>query len=157
MLRASEMVHKRLSGRGLTIAAAESCTGGLLSHMLTSMPGASGLFELGIVAYSLKIKRDVLGVPPDVLNDFGMVSPETARAMACRVRDIADSDIGIATTGNLGPSALESKNVGLVYVSVCDSERCLGKKLGLTGTRLQNRDNAVHAALLLVLDLALEA
>lgn len=107
-----------LKEKGLHVATAESCTGGLVSKRLTEVSGSSEVFECGICSYSNRIKQQMLGVQAETLEKFGAVSRETAAEMAERVRCISGADIGISVTGNAGPSASEGKEVGLVYVGV---------------------------------------
>lgn len=116
---------------GLKVATAESCTGGMLSQALTSVPHASDAVEIGILAYSSRIKNEALSVPLDVLLEEGAISAETAMYLAKNVRILSDSDIGIGITGNAGPTASENKPVGLVYVSIADRTKYYVKKLEL--------------------------
>jgi nicotinamide-nucleotide amidase len=111
-----ELVGRRLKAGGLTLAVAESCTGGLIGHRMTNVPGASDYFLGGVVSYSNAAKVDLLRVPADVLAQNGAVSPETARAMALGVREVFRADIGLAVTGIAGPSGgSREKPVGTVY------------------------------------------
>ena len=102
-------VVRGLSRLHLTVAAAESCTGGLIAARLTDVPGASAVFHCGVVSYSNEIKASVLGVNPETLRDFSAVSG---------VRRIAGADIAVAVTGNAGPEPSEGKPVGEVFISV---------------------------------------
>ncbi len=110
-----------LKEKGLTIAAAESCTGGLISKMITDIPGASGVFSCGVCAYSNDIKESVLGVSPQTIERLGAVSAETAEEMARGIRKLSGADIGISTTGIAGPDGgtLE-KPVGTVWGAISD-------------------------------------
>lgn len=115
----AEDVVKCLSQRGLKVSFAESCTGGLLAAALTGVPGASGVFECGIVAYSEQIKSDVLGIPKELISECGVVSETVAIAMAIGARLHGRADIGIGITGIAGPDGgSEAAPVGTVYVSV---------------------------------------
>lgn len=108
-----------LRARGLTIATAESLTGGLLSERLTQVPGASTVFGLGVCTYANDMKERVLGVPAETLREYGAVSAQTAAAMAMGVRSVAGADIGVSTTGIAGPDGgTEAKPVGTVYVGI---------------------------------------
>ncbi len=107
-----------LSRQHLTIAAAESCTGGLISARLTDVPGASAVFHCGIVSYSNEMKIAILGVKPETIQNFSAVSAETATEMAAGVRRISGADIAVAVTGNAGPEPSEGKPVGEVFISV---------------------------------------
>lgn len=108
-----------LKGKKLTVATAESCTGGGVSRALTDVPGASEVFSCGICAYANDVKMKLLGVKPETLKAFGAVSEQTAREMARGARAVSGSDIGIGVTGIAGPEGgTIEKPVGLVYVAV---------------------------------------
>jgi len=112
-------VHDILAGRGLTLAVAESCTGGAIASRFTAIPGASACFRCGVVSYSNDAKRDVLGVPAELLERCGAVSEQVARSMAEGVRRISGADYGIATTGIAGPSGGTPETpVGTVWIAV---------------------------------------
>lgn len=114
-----EVVARLLAARGVSLALAESCTGGLIGHRLTRTPGASVFLDGGVIAYSNDAKRRWLHVPDAVLERHGAVSAEVARAMAESVRAQARTDLGLATTGIAGPAgATPDKPVGLVYVAL---------------------------------------
>lgn len=114
-----EVVAKLLRRQGLTVAVAESCTGGLLAHRLTNIPGSSGYFQLGTVVYHNRWKEELLGVPGEVLQKYGAVSRETAEAMARGIREKAGTSIGIGITGIAGPcGGTADKPVGLVYLGL---------------------------------------
>ena len=118
-----------LKEKGLKIATAESCTAGMLSERLTQVPGVSEVFECGVAAYSKEIKHQVLGVPQEVLDEHGAVSPETAAAMAIGARTVGDANIGIGITGVAGPDPSEEQAVGTVYVALADDRRVWVKKI----------------------------
>lgn len=146
-----EVVARLLLSRGMTVAVAESCTGGLLAHKLTDVPGSSRFFERGVVAYSDRAKVDVLGVPEETIRGQGAVSPEVALAMAQGVRRMSGADIGIATTGIAGPGGgTEERPVGLVYIGYVDSHRSLWERHIFKTDRVINKERAVQAALNLV-------
>lgn len=113
-----EVVGDILRKTGKTVSTAESCTGGLVASLLTSVPGASDYFAGSVVSYSCSVKENVLGVSPDIIHRYGAVSPECAGAMAEGVRRLTGTDFAVATTGNAGPSASEDKELGLVWVGV---------------------------------------
>ena len=114
-----ELVHGTLTGRGETLATAESCTGGAIAARFTAMAGASAYFRGGVVAYSNDLKREVLGVSATDLERFGAVSEPVARQMAEGVRRLAGSDYAVATTGIAGPSGgSDEKPVGTVWIAV---------------------------------------
>lgn len=113
------VVGDLLTLKGLTLAIAESCTGGLLSHRLTNIPGSSAYFHQGIIAYDNKVKVKLLGVSAEILASRGAVSEEVALAMARGVRELAGTDIGIGITGIAGPGGgTPAKPVGLVYLAI---------------------------------------
>ena len=116
----AEAVVEKLKTYGLTVSFAESCTGGLLAKTLTDVPGASDVFECGIVAYSETVKHRVLGVPSDTLADYGVVSPETALAMARGVRALSGADFGIGITGVAGPGPDGDHPEGEIYIALTD-------------------------------------
>jgi len=117
--RLEEVVGRILRGQKKTVACAESCSGGLLSHRLTNVPGSSDYFLAGVVAYSNQAKEDLLAVPPDLVRTFGAVSAEVGRAMAQSVRRVASADFGLAITGIAGPGGgTAEKPVGLVYTAL---------------------------------------
>ena len=113
------IVGQMLAERKLKLATAESCTGGLVGHRLTNVPGSSGYFEGGIIAYSYEAKERLLGVHHDTLYEHGAVSAETALEMARGARKALGTDIGVAVTGIAGPGGgLPGKPVGLVYIAL---------------------------------------
>lgn len=113
-----KVLHQELLSRKLSIATAESCTGGRIADLITEVPGASRFFKGSVVAYQVEIKEAVLGVPDELISKHGVVSAEIAREMATRVRNLMKTDIGVSSTGNLGPEALEGKDVGLIYIGI---------------------------------------
>lgn len=141
---------------GHTIATAESCTGGLVSQRITDVSGASAVFGYGVCTYANQAKQDLLGVPAKTLEQWGAVSPQTAKAMAEGVRRLSGADIGISTTGIAGPTGgTPEKPVGLVYVGVSTSKETVAHKLmlarGYGGERERIRfvasSHALHFAL----------
>ena len=114
-----ELVHNTLTERGLTLAVAESCTGGVIASRFTAMPGASAYFLCGVVSYSNEAKAGVLGVDPAAIREFGAVSEPVARQMAEGVRRICGADFAVATTGIAGPTGgSDEKPVGTVWIAV---------------------------------------
>jgi nicotinamide-nucleotide amidase len=123
---------RELIDRGATIALAESCTGGLISHMLTSLAGSSAYFPGGVVSYSNEAKVDLLGVPRETIETKGAVSDETARAMAIGVRDRFHADLGLSVTGVAGPSGgTVEKPIGLVYLGLAHARGVESRRLEL--------------------------
>ena len=148
-----EAVGELLAQRHLTIGVAESCTGGLIGHRLTDVPGSSAYFIAGIVAYAYEAKEALLGVPHDVLVREGAVSEAVVLAMAQGVRRVVGTDIGLANTGIAGPGgATPTKPVGLTYIALVATgyERC--QRFVWTGDRLSNKAQSAEAALGMVLD-----
>lgn len=101
----------------MTVSAAESCTGGLVSAYITAVPGSSSAFELGITSYSCRVKRDILRVDGETLQNLGAVSRETAYQMAQNIREKANASIGVSVTGVAGPDGSEGHAPGLVYIA----------------------------------------
>ena len=143
------VVGNKLMSSGLTIAAAESCTGGMFGAALTDIPGISAVFDRSLVTYSNQAKIDELGVKPETLEQYGAVSEQTAIEMAEGVRKKAGTDIGISVTGIAGPDGdTEDKHVGLVYIGLSCGEkcgnRCLCRKIDRRiRERQRNRRHAV--------------
>jgi PncC family amidohydrolase len=132
----------------LTVATAESCTGGLVAHAITSQPGSSGYYLGGVVSYSNEVKIEALGVPPATLAAHGAVSPQTAVAMATGARTRLASDLGVGVTGVAGPDGgTPDKPVGLVYVAVADEDGAEVRRFDWTGDRATNIAESAAAAL----------
>jgi nicotinamide-nucleotide amidase len=143
-----DSVADALLARSATIATAESCTGGLLAARLTERPGSSDYVIGGITAYSNAVKRDLLGVPPDLLDRVGAVSAEVAEAMAHGVRTLLGADVGVGITGVAGPGGgTAAKPVGLVYVCVADATHTKTRELHLPGGRSDVRTRSVVVAM----------
>ena len=140
-----------LEAQGLTLGAAESCTGGLVAKCITDLPGASGVFKGGVVSYTNEVKHGVLGVPRELLDQFGAVSPQVAEAMAEGACRAAQADFGVSTTGLAGPDGDGSgKPVGLVYVGCAGPKGVTHRELYLTGSRDEIRQQACREALALL-------
>lgn len=146
-LKTAKTIHSIFKEKDLTLSVAESCTGGLICHYLTAVPGASSFLTAGVVSYSAESKKRILGIPQRVFSTHGIVSEETARQMAERVRALTKTDVAVSTTGNLGPDVLESKPKGLVFVAVSSKRGTVTKKLQLKGTRAEVKEKAAFAAL----------
>lgn len=144
----AETVTRRLIERNITIATAESCTGGLLAGAITDVPGASGIFREGVVTYSNDAKRKYLGVREETLARVGAVSEETAREMAEGIAARAGSDIGVGITGVAGPDGgTADKPVGLVYVAVCFRGNTTVRRCMTYGDRAKVRHASVMHAM----------
>jgi nicotinamide-nucleotide amidase len=140
-----------LTGQGLTLATAESSTGGLVAHRITSVSGSSAYYLGGFVTYANEAKETLLGVRHETLLAHGAVSAETALEMARGVRERLGADLGIATTGIAGPTGgTPEKPVGLVYLalSAADAQRC--ERHVWQGDRAENNQQSAEAVLRLV-------
>ncbi|MCR4417693.1 MAG: competence/damage-inducible protein A [Ignavibacteria bacterium] len=147
-LNLEEVIGKILTEKKLKIAVAESCTGGLICNRITNIPGSSNYFERGVVSYSNEAKIQILGVNPETIKNFGAVSEQTAIEMARGVRKISNADIGISTTGIMGPTgATETKPVGLVYIGYSDGEKEFAKQFNFADNRVRNKERTSQAAL----------
>jgi nicotinamide-nucleotide amidase len=144
----AELVLALCRERGLTLATAESCTGGLVAARLTAIPGSSDVFRGSVVAYANEVKTGELGVPADALARHGAVSAETAAAMARGVRAALDTDAGVAVTGVAGPGGgTPEKPVGLVHLAVSAPTGEAARELRLHGGRDEIRERAATASL----------
>ncbi len=131
-----ETVAELFRDRCLTLSLAESCSGGLVAKRITDIPGSSRYFNEGVVTYSNDAKMRLLGVPAELLNNFGAVSSECASAMAKGVRLASGSDLGLATTGVAGPDGgSDDKPVGTVYISLAAVDGCWTKRFQFGGNR----------------------
>ena len=136
---------------GRSLAVAESCTGGLVCHHVTNVPGSSDYFLGGVVSYADSAKANVLGIPASTLRMHGAVSQETAVAMAKRVRDILGSDIALSITGIAGPGGgAPGKPVGLVHISLVAENAEVSERHVWSGDRLANKRASACAALQLL-------
>jgi nicotinamide-nucleotide amidase len=143
-----ELVLELCRARGLTLATAESCTGGLVAGRLTSVPGSSDVFLGGVVSYADAVKRSELGVPDALLREFGAVSPQVAAAMAEGARSRLGADVAVSVTGIAGPGgATAGKPVGLVYLHAAGPGGSETAELGRPGDRATVRTRATVAAL----------
>ncbi|MBN1907598.1 MAG: CinA family protein [Deltaproteobacteria bacterium] len=143
-----DIIGKLLIQKSLTIAVAESCTGGLIGHMITSVPGSSAYFMGGIISYSNQAKSDLLSVSSDTLKQYGAVSHETAREMAKGVRERFNTDIGLSVTGVAGPDGgTKEKPVGTVFMGLAFDNKILSIKYLFRGTREEIKQLTAEAAL----------
>ena len=137
--------------RGLTLATAESCTGGLVSHILTEVPGSSAYFLGGIVSYSDRVKAALLGVPDATIARYGAVSAQVARAMAVGARTRLGADLAVAVTGIAGPAGGSAdKPVGLTFIALAAPRGGRLERVAWSGTRSANKRSSAEAALRLV-------
>jgi PncC family amidohydrolase len=138
--------------RGLTLATAESCTGGLVSHVLTEVPGSSAYFLGGVVSYSDQAKAALLGVPETTLARYGAVSAQVARAMAIGARSRVGADLAVAVTGIAGPDGgTPDKPVGLTFLALAAPHGARLERYVWSGGRAANKRSSAQAALRLVL------
>ena len=142
-------VGEKLRELGLNLASAESCTGGLVGHRLTNVPGSSDYYLGGVISYDNRVKQGVLQVPAEVLETVGAVSAECALAMAQGVRRLLGTNLAVSTTGIAGPGgATPGKPVGLVYIGLADDQgftRC--ERYVWEGNRKTNKELSAEAAL----------
>ena len=145
----AEYIGVQCHERDLTLATAESCTGGRVAERITALPGVSSVYRGGVVSYWTSVKADVLGVPQKILDQYGAVSEETARAMAEGARRITGADIGVSVTGVAGPDRDERDNpVGLVYIGLATPDGTFCRRTD-SGRRRRDRiqDLAANHAL----------
>lgn len=148
----AERLYRTCLDRGLTVATAESCTGGLVAHAITEIAGSSAYFRGGFVTYADDVKRDELGVAQELLAAHGAVSAQVARAMAEGARARLGADLAVAVTGIAGPGGGSAeKPVGLTYVGVADDAGVDVRRHQWTGDRTANKRDSALAALDLLL------
>ncbi len=143
-----EIVGRLLRKRGWRLSIAESCTGGLIGHRITNVPGSSDYFDGGVITYSNDAKRELLKVPEETITTYGAVSRQTAVAMAEGIRKLRGVEIGIGVTGIAGPAVgTAAKPVGLVYVALSSPVRVECKEFRFDGDREMIKLQASEAAL----------
>ncbi|SDG91981.1 CinA family protein [Nonomuraea jiangxiensis] len=136
-----------LVDRSATVAVAESLTGGMIGAAITAVSGSSKAFRGGVISYATDLKRELLGVPGELLRREGAVHPEVAAAMAAGVARLCGATYGLAVTGVAGPEPQDGKPVGLVYAAVCGPEgRVWARELSLRGSRERIRVETVDEA-----------
>jgi nicotinamide-nucleotide amidase len=142
------VLTRALSEKHLTLATAESCTGGKIAQLISSVPGTSACFNGGIVAYSNQIKIDVLKVNSDTIRQFSVVSKEVAKEMALNCRSIFNTDYAIATTGNAGPTKGNSEaEIGTVFIAIATPNEVFVEEFNFGQAREKVTDRAVYKAL----------
>ncbi len=147
-MQITKLIGDSLIEQGACLSVAESCTGGLLSAELTSIPGASAWFDRGFIAYSNKAKVECLGVSLNYLEDYGAVSEQVVKAMALGAIQKSDATVALATTGIAGPSGgTKDKPVGLVWFALAYKNEVYTKKAIFTGNRQAIQKNAVALAI----------
>ena len=146
-------VGERCLALGIRLTTVESCTGGLVGHTLTEVPGSSAYYVGGFVTYADASKEAMVGVPPEVLRAHGAVSAQTAKAMAAGGRDRTGAEIAVSVTGIAGPDGgSDAKPVGLTFVAVADATGTEVRRFLWTGSRTENKQASARAALELVLE-----
>lgn len=154
MINSTELAGRvvaELTARGLTLATAESLTGGLIAAAITDVPGASAVLRGSVVAYATDVKAGVLGVDAELLRRVGAVDPDVAVAMAWGAASLLDADMAVACTGVAGPDSQDGHGPGTVFVAACGRDVAAVEQLDLVGDRQQIRAATVVAALSLVL------
>ena len=142
-----------LASHNLTLATAESCTGGLIANRITNVSGSSKYFERGVISYSNDSKVELLKVPLKTIESYGAVSSETAVAMAAGVKELAKSNLGLSVTGIAGPTgSTQDKPVGLVYIALATDETVNSHKFKFSGSRLEIKAQSADAALQIVIE-----
>lgn len=150
--KSAQEVVAALRAVNKTLATAESCTGGGIGYILTSVPGSSAVYLGGVVSYANSVKEQVLHVPTDTLSAYGAVSHQTAKAMAEGARSLIKADIAVSVTGIAGPASDDTnKPVGLVYIGVASEKSTSVYENHFTGDREQIRELTIDAALRCVL------
>ena len=139
-------VIEELKKRELTISSVESFTGGLFASSITEIPGVSKIYLGTLVSYSTKIKKDVLNVDSDVLNNYGVISKECAEEMLVKGKEMFNSNIVVSFTGNAGPDSMENKEAGLIYIGICINDSNHIYELNIKKDRNVVRKEAVKFA-----------
>jgi nicotinamide-nucleotide amidase len=148
MVALAKEIGVLLRQKKLTLGAVESATGGLISHLITSVPGSSDYFKGSVTSYANETKINVIGVRPETLEKHGAVSPQVAEEMAVGGRRVLSVDVCIADTGIAGPGgATPGKAVGLFYLGLAHKDGVLTRQHQFHGTRAQNKKKAAEAAL----------
>ena len=152
MLKEERLLKAMLRNK-LTLSIAESCTGGLLSHRITNIPGSSKVLLLGITAYSNEFKNKILKVPLRIIREKGAVSAEVVKAMAEGIRALAQASLGIGITGVAGPDGgTKEKPVGTVFIGLSTNKETFVSKFNFSGNRLEIKRKSTEKALKIILD-----
>jgi PncC family amidohydrolase len=148
MLSSEKEIVDLFERKGLTLGIVESATGGLISHLITNVPGSSDFYKGAVTAYANEIKINVIGVKAETLKKYGSVSPQVAEEMASGGRKTLAVDICVADTGIAGPGgATPGKAVGLFYIGLAHKDGAFSRKHEFHGTREQNKKRAAQSAL----------
>ena len=146
-----EMIGNLLADKGMTLATAESCTGGFIAHKITSIPGSSQYFKGSVVAYSNEVKVNVLNVLPGDIDLYGAVSKQVVEQMAVSVRKLLKTDVAIATSGIAGPDGgTAEKPVGVVWISVSSPKGVVSREFKFGNVRIQNIERTAQTAMLML-------
>ena len=147
----TRQIHNQLLSRKKTISVAESCTGGQLSSLLTSLPGSSGYFLFGAVTYSNQSKKLILDIPVKLIDKYGAVSRQVAILMAKNIRKKTQADFGLSITGIAGPTgATPAKSIGTVYICLAKKDKNICRKFNFSGNRVIIRKKSTQSALRLL-------
>ena len=149
---AARRLGELLLAQNLTLAFAESCTGGLASSYVTDISGSSQYLLGSAVTYTNEVKHKLLGVEQEVLDTYSAISEECARQMATGTQKLFGSDIGVGITGNAGPGASEGKPLGLVYIAVATADGVLCRECHFTEDRITNKQKIALTAISMVID-----
>lgn len=147
-------IHSYFKKEGLRLSVAESCTGGLVSHLLTALPGASLFFDSSVVCYSVESKQKFLGLKNTLIKKHGVVSEEAAKAMAAGLRQRRKTDFSLSITGNLGPNPMEDKKTGMVYMAVDSEKGAFSRGVLFEGNRGEIKCRAALASLSFLISVA---
>lgn len=137
-------IVKKLIEQKLSIATAESITGGLVAKMITDVPGSSEILKESFVTYAIEAKINILGVDKNIIDKYGVVSKEVAEDMAKKLKELTGRDICISTTGNAGPTVCDDKPVGRVYVGIYYKDDLKVYELNLSGERKDIRQKTAE-------------
>ena len=143
----SEEINKLFREHGLTLGSVESFTGGLFAKEITRVSGASHFFKGALVTYATEEKNRLLGIPYEDIDQYGVVSEQIAEAMAKKGQELLNVDVCVSFTGNAGPSAMEGKPVGLVYIGIAIYDRVEVDEFNLLGSRDDIQKEGVRNAL----------
>ena len=146
---------EKLKSKNMTLCCVESLTGGLFASTVTSIPGVSSVFKGGVVTYWNEIKNEVVGVSKDTIDQYGVVSSECASEMARGAKRMFSSNVAISFTGNAGPTSMEGKPVGLVYIGVVIDKTVFTFEYIFKGDRNTIRNKCVEAGINKILELLL--
>ena len=150
-MKKENIVATILTKKGLTLSIAESCTGGLVCHRLTDIPGSSLFLRAGLVPYSNEAKTRLLQIPSGIIQRYGAVSFETSTLMAQKVRKLFKTDFGIGISGIAGPTGgTKKKPIGLVFIAVSSKNDTLSLKCQFKGSRTRIKEHATTQALTLL-------